>query len=147
MRRCVWYRNLKNEEAMTRVGSQRHNKKKFHILQRDAAVKRVTWILTYTVFCRKSENYGDPTSIVHLKLKTLLFLTFCIHRINFPCRNLTANQLSTKKVGVLIATQGHSGSTEVSLMQTRRMNSWKQINPFTDEAQTALFKHPVRTAQ
>ena len=28
MRRCVWSRNLKNEEAMTRVGSQRHRKKK-----------------------------------------------------------------------------------------------------------------------
>ena len=27
MRRCVWSRNLKNEEAMTRVGSQRHQKK------------------------------------------------------------------------------------------------------------------------
>ena len=26
VRRCVWSRNLKNEEAMTRVGSQRHNK-------------------------------------------------------------------------------------------------------------------------
>ena len=28
MRRCVWSRNPKNEEAMTRVGSQRHSKKK-----------------------------------------------------------------------------------------------------------------------
>ena len=28
MRRCVWSRNLKNEEAMTRVGPQRHMKKK-----------------------------------------------------------------------------------------------------------------------
>ena len=27
VRRCVWSRNLKNEEAMTRVGSQRHSKK------------------------------------------------------------------------------------------------------------------------
>jgi len=27
MRRCVWSRNLNNEEAMTRVGSQRHRKK------------------------------------------------------------------------------------------------------------------------
>ena len=27
MRRCVWSRNIKNEEAMTRVGSQRHKKK------------------------------------------------------------------------------------------------------------------------
>ena len=26
VRRCVWSRNLKNEEAMTRVGSQRHSK-------------------------------------------------------------------------------------------------------------------------
>ena len=28
VRRCVWSRNLKNEEAMTRVGSQRHSKKR-----------------------------------------------------------------------------------------------------------------------
>ena len=28
MRRCVWSRNLKNEEAMARVGLQHHNKKK-----------------------------------------------------------------------------------------------------------------------
>ena len=28
VRRCVWSRILKNEEAMTRVGSQRHRKKK-----------------------------------------------------------------------------------------------------------------------
>jgi hypothetical protein len=28
VRRCVWSRNLKNEEAMTRVGSQRHSKNK-----------------------------------------------------------------------------------------------------------------------
>ena len=28
MRRCVWSRNLKNEEAMARVGPQRHKKKK-----------------------------------------------------------------------------------------------------------------------
>jgi len=27
LRRCVWSRNLKNEEAMTRVGSKRHRKK------------------------------------------------------------------------------------------------------------------------
>ena len=26
MRRCVWSRNLKNEEAMARVGPQRHRK-------------------------------------------------------------------------------------------------------------------------
>ena len=29
MRRCVWFRNLKNEEAMARVGPQRHKKKVF----------------------------------------------------------------------------------------------------------------------
>ena len=27
MRRCMWCRNLKNEEAMARVGPQRHRKK------------------------------------------------------------------------------------------------------------------------
>jgi hypothetical protein len=27
VRRCVWSRNLKNEEAMTRIGSQRHREK------------------------------------------------------------------------------------------------------------------------
>ena len=29
MRRCVWSRNLKNEEAMARFGPQRHKKKKW----------------------------------------------------------------------------------------------------------------------
>ena len=29
MRRCVWSRNLKNEEVMARVVPQRHRKKKF----------------------------------------------------------------------------------------------------------------------
>ena len=28
MRRCVWSRNLKNEEAMARVGPQRHRREK-----------------------------------------------------------------------------------------------------------------------
>jgi len=28
VRRCVWSKNLKNEEAMARVGPQRHRKKK-----------------------------------------------------------------------------------------------------------------------
>ena len=27
MRHCVWSRNLKNEEAIARVGAQRHRKK------------------------------------------------------------------------------------------------------------------------
>ena len=31
VRRCVWSRNLKNEEAATRVGSQRHRKKYVYI--------------------------------------------------------------------------------------------------------------------
>jgi len=31
VRRCVWSRNLKNEEAMTRVESQRHRKKKNYL--------------------------------------------------------------------------------------------------------------------
>ena len=30
VRRCVWSRNLKNKEVMTRVGSQRHSKKKYY---------------------------------------------------------------------------------------------------------------------
>ena len=32
VRRCVWSRNLKNDEAMTRVGSQRHKKKYIPLL-------------------------------------------------------------------------------------------------------------------
>jgi len=32
VRCCVWYRNIKNEEAMTRVGSQRHRKKNVYML-------------------------------------------------------------------------------------------------------------------
>ena len=32
MRRCVWSRNLMNEEAMARVGPQRHKKYKKKVL-------------------------------------------------------------------------------------------------------------------
>ena len=31
MRGCVWSRNLKNEEAIARVGPQRHKKKYFKL--------------------------------------------------------------------------------------------------------------------
>ena len=30
MRRCVWSRNLKNEEAVARIGPQRHREKNGH---------------------------------------------------------------------------------------------------------------------
>jgi hypothetical protein len=33
VRRCVWSRNIKNEEAMTRVGSQRDSKKKTFVFE------------------------------------------------------------------------------------------------------------------
>jgi len=33
VRRCVWSKNLKNEEAMARVGPQRHKKKKWRLMQ------------------------------------------------------------------------------------------------------------------
>jgi hypothetical protein len=29
LRRCVWYRNLKNEKALVRDGPQRHGKKRY----------------------------------------------------------------------------------------------------------------------
>jgi hypothetical protein len=32
IRRCVWSRNLKNEEAMPLFGPQRHKEKKIHYL-------------------------------------------------------------------------------------------------------------------
>jgi hypothetical protein len=37
VRRCVCFRNLKNEEAMTRVGSQRHKKKEMVTVTRISA--------------------------------------------------------------------------------------------------------------
>ena len=36
MGRCVWFRNLKNEEAMASAGPQRHRKKKVTIVGRVA---------------------------------------------------------------------------------------------------------------
>ena len=38
MRLCVWSRNLKNEEAMARVGPQRHKKKKVCLLHVSATL-------------------------------------------------------------------------------------------------------------
>ena len=35
MRRCVWSRNLKNEEVIARVGPQRHRGKKITYFERD----------------------------------------------------------------------------------------------------------------
>jgi hypothetical protein len=42
VRRCVWSRNLKNEEAMTRVGSQHHskNKSQLNINQKFLLIRR-----------------------------------------------------------------------------------------------------------
>jgi hypothetical protein len=45
--RCVWSRNLKNEEAMTRVGSQRHSKKKI--------------IFIYALFIMHTNFFRDTT--------------------------------------------------------------------------------------
>jgi len=38
MRRCVWSRNLKNEEAMARVGPQRHRKQNKQNKQTDITI-------------------------------------------------------------------------------------------------------------
>ena len=35
MRRCVWFTNLKNEEAMVSVGPQRHMKKELTVRSRN----------------------------------------------------------------------------------------------------------------
>ena len=35
MRRCVWSRNRKNEEAMARVGPQRHRKKNSEYIKKE----------------------------------------------------------------------------------------------------------------
>jgi len=49
MRRCVWSRNLKNEEAMTRVGSKRHRKRKLNFDNIDA---RYDWEMkTVKIVC------------------------------------------------------------------------------------------------
>ena len=44
VRRCVWSRNIKNEKAMTRVGSQRHSKK-ITDLTHSFFYKMFIWIL------------------------------------------------------------------------------------------------------
>ena len=52
MRRCVWSRNLKNEEAMAQFGPQGHRgkkKKKFYVLPTEF-VSEVVWITEQTEF-------------------------------------------------------------------------------------------------
>ena len=44
MRRCVWSRNLKNEEAMARAGPQRHRKQKS---SRDSISDSFLYLLKY----------------------------------------------------------------------------------------------------
>jgi len=63
MRRCVWSRNLKNEEAMDRIGPQRHRKQtikiqvyKFHV----RALKNVVY-----VYDRPTFFFFDIRRIVH----------------------------------------------------------------------------------
>jgi len=50
MRRCVWSRNLKNEEAVARDGPQRHKKKKYLNLQQHADKCRVIPIFRTRTF-------------------------------------------------------------------------------------------------
>jgi hypothetical protein len=77
VRRCMWSRNLKNEEAMTRVGSQRHRKKKWQFtcqvkcwyIQRLQSVLRVIdgrMIYDWSAGENKSHTlkiYNDPSAV------------------------------------------------------------------------------------
>ena len=67
VRRCVWSRNLKNEEAVTRVGSQRHRKNIYiyRVSQEECARlrERVLYVKVYLYnpkhLCPKLNDYGD----------------------------------------------------------------------------------------
>ena len=48
MSRCVWSRNLKNEEAVARVGPQRHKKKKKQNIC-DRRIVHLVWLLFYFI--------------------------------------------------------------------------------------------------
>jgi hypothetical protein len=53
VRRCVWSRNLKNEEAISRVGSQRHKKK-------------CIFIDMYALFCIIFANWHSPATLTEV---------------------------------------------------------------------------------
>jgi hypothetical protein len=49
------------------------------------------------------------------------------------------------KISSFVSVEARAGSSTYE--STRRRNAGRLNQPFTDEAQTALFKDPVRTAQ
>jgi len=93
VRRCVWSRNLKNEEAMTRVGSQRHRKKVALNPDRQQFSRQLTyltkvdgiflgslfWRLCLSVFTTvqeiKFKNHTKQHIKQHIKLQTYSSLT------------------------------------------------------------------------
>jgi hypothetical protein len=86
VRRRVWSGNLKNEEAMTRVGSQRHKKKKncmfydmFHILL-------------------SSDSLREPWNVYCI----VLYLLSKLNLKQTPKLKITLAKLSTETVNIYI---------------------------------------------
>jgi len=59
MRRCVWSRNLVNEEAMARFGPQRHRKKKNTIQPNERLLNFLIYSFQLHVSVLKSHLQGE----------------------------------------------------------------------------------------
>ena len=63
MRRCVWSRNLKNEEAMARVGPQRHRKKKKNLCSAKCLIVNDDYGKTWQAFRPCSRQIIIPPTV------------------------------------------------------------------------------------
>ena len=78
VRRSVWSRNLKNEEAMTRVGSQRHRKKHTHKTYLSHLIHLIHKIyLIYLIYLIHKIYLNDLIHQIYL-----ISLIHLIHKIN-----------------------------------------------------------------
>ena len=108
VRRCVWSRNLKNEEAMTRVGSQRHRKNP------QQGFNLISLLVAYCCYCPIKVGVSSKTStsffrsniifvLSNLTLNTALclgFFRFCIVRSKYvymQCERRTFHPRSPTK--------------------------------------------------
>jgi hypothetical protein len=137
MRRCVWSRNLKNEEATTRVGSQRHRKK---------CVYKYIYIYTHT----HARTHTHTHIVLHLSGRRL----FGSDRLD-PSGKSVEN--STKLSCLIIADYRIKYSTVLWLLvlQIRRSTKfYTKIQTWNSDSRTSgcqcsLFskKHPIQMNQ
>jgi len=78
MRRCVWSRNLKNEETMTRIGPQRHRTKKIlvriitlhdWIITSQCSQQRYSAAWIFCVLCLAESNISSSFEGIHTPSK------------------------------------------------------------------------------